>query len=288
MSTTLTCPQCGQHMTLDMQTDRVYCTHCGYVRPDDISGMGAKEAEVQARGQEPSVQFIYKGEIKPSALAAFESGQDALFAGSRDEALRSFQRAAEYQDDFTDAYLWIAKTSDDEQVKRDELGSVLALAPNDLEALRMLMVLDGKLTPEQAAQTYHYNDQQVQQAGGPVATNVTELLCPRCGGTLKVNDALQRVECRFCGYSAPRSEHLAGYEQNLTAALLPSKTQPIRWDVGQHVITCQQCGAEQTTMADHLSERCRFCGSTAVILSVALGSFTKPQGLIPFKVRQAK
>src|SRR5258708_37725159 len=125
MSTTLTCPQCGQHMTLDMQTDRVYCTHCGYVRPDDISGMGAKEAEVQARGQEPSAQFIYKGEIKPSALAAFESGQDALFAGSRDETLKSFQRAAEHQDDFTDAHLLIVTTRDGVQVKRAELGNVL-------------------------------------------------------------------------------------------------------------------------------------------------------------------
>src|SRR5258708_27553958 len=113
MSTTLTCPQCGQHMTLDMQTDRVYCTHCGYVRPDDISGMPAKEAEVQARGQEPSVQFVYKGEIKPSALAAFESGQDALLADSRDQALSTFQRATENQADFTDAHLWIAKTIDD-------------------------------------------------------------------------------------------------------------------------------------------------------------------------------
>src|SRR5258708_36057122 len=135
-------------MTLELQTDRVHCTHCGYVRTDDISGMGAKEAEVQSRGQEPAVQFIFKGEIKPTALAAFESGQDALFAGNREEALRCFQRAAEYQDEFTDAHLWIAKTSDDEQVKRNELGTVLALAPEDLEATRILLVLDGKLTPE--------------------------------------------------------------------------------------------------------------------------------------------
>src|SRR5260221_10297285 len=110
MSTALTCPQCGQHMTLDLQTDRVHCTHCGYVRPDDISGMRAKEAEVQARGHEPAVQFIFKGEIKPSALAAFESGQDALFAGNREETPRAFHRAPEDKDDFTHAYLRIAKS----------------------------------------------------------------------------------------------------------------------------------------------------------------------------------
>src|SRR5260370_1361457 len=112
MTTALICPRCGKHMTLDLQTDRVHCTHCGYVRPDEISALGAKEVEVQARGHEPSVQFIFKGEIKPSALAAFESGQDALFAGNKDEALKCFQRAAEYQDDFTDAHLWLAKSSD--------------------------------------------------------------------------------------------------------------------------------------------------------------------------------
>jgi ribosomal protein S27AE len=287
MNAALTCPQCGQHMTLDLQTDRVHCTHCGYVRPDEISALDSKEAAIEARGHEPSVSMLYAGDINPGAQAAFDSGQDALFAGNKEEALKAFRRAADFQNDFTDAHLWIARTSDDQQVKRDEIGIVLGLAPNNLEAMRMLLVLDGKMTPAQAAQTYHYNDQQVRQADSPVSAKVTELICPRCGGELTVNAALQRVECRFCGYTAPHPDFQSGAEQNLTVALLRRKAQPVRWNVGERVVMCQQCGAEQTVTADHLSERCRFCGSTAVIESDALGSFTQPEGLVPFTVSQA-
>ncbi len=203
----LTCPQCGNRMSIDFNTDRVRCPHCGYVRPDDIGTLEATEAAVKAHGSAPAVQLIYHGEIKGDAMAAFDSGQDALFKGNKQAALDCFRRASDYMPDWPDAHLWIARVSDDEKVKRDELGVVLGLVPNNLEAIRMIMVLDGKLTPEQVAQTYHDNDPQVRQAPDAVAAKVASLICPKCGGELTVNQLLNRVECRFCGYTAPLSKH---------------------------------------------------------------------------------
>src|SRR5258708_1691269 len=220
-------------------------------------------------------------------MAAFDSGQDALFKGNKQAALDCFQRAADYMPDWPDAHLWIARVSDDEKVKRDELGVVLGLAPNNLEAVRMIMVLDGKLTPEQAAQTYHDNDPQVQQAPDAVSAKVASLICPKCGGELTVNQLLNRVECRFCGYTAPLSKHASTDGTLLSMALLERKAQPVKWSVGGRVVKCQQCGAEHTIPSGQMSQRCRFCGSTQVIVGDALGSFTQPEALLPFTLDDA-
>jgi hypothetical protein len=54
--------------------------------------------------------------------------------------------------------------------------------------------------------------------------------------------------------------------------------------VGKRVVQCNQCGAVHTITAGQMSERCRFCGSTAVILSDALDSFDQPERILPFSV----
>lgn len=275
-------------MTLNFETSRVTCTHCGFIRPDEISRLETKEREVKQHGAAPYVSLIHKGEVDASAYAAFDSGHDALFKGNKAEALRCFRRAVDFQDDFTDAHLWIAKVIDDPKIKRDELGIVLTYLPNNLEALRMIMVLDGRLTPEQVAQTYHDNDQHVQQTQDAIQTKVAELLCPNCGGDLTVNAALRRVECRFCGFSAPHVPQHTFEPDNLSMALLERKAKPVRWNVGQRIIKCQQCGAEHTVTPEKLSERCKFCGANAVILSDALGSFTQPEGLLPFSIDEGQ
>src|SRR5436190_215817 len=94
-------------------------------------------------------------------------------------------------------------------VRPDEIAHLEEVT--HLEALRMLMVLNGRLTPEQAAQTYHDGDQKVWQAAELVTAKATELLCPNCGGDLTVDDEAHRVECRFCGYSKPQESQHAGH-----------------------------------------------------------------------------
>jgi len=268
---------------LDFKTDQVQCPHCGYVRPDEISGLEEKERAVKAHGAAPPVELTYKGTINPSAMAAFNSGQEALFNGDKPGALQSFRRAADYMPEWTDAHLWIAKMADDEQTKRDELSIVLANAPNNLEAVRLLMVLNGRLTPEQAAKTYRDNDPQRWQIG-VLNAKVTELICPTCGGDLTISEQSGRVECRFCGYSASHVKQPSDASGDLLSmALLERKAQPVHWNVGQRLIQCQQCGAEQTIPAGQMSQRCRFCGANAVIVTDSLGSFTQPEELIPFQ-----
>jgi DNA-directed RNA polymerase subunit RPC12/RpoP len=275
------CPQCGKRMTMDFKTSKVLCPHCGYVRTDEISRIEDTAQAAKAKGNAPAVQLIYKGEISPGALAAFESGHDYLYKEDKPQALASFVRAADYQPEFLDAHLWIARVSDDPLVKRDRLDNILAQNPNQLEALREKMVLDGKLTHEQAYLTTQDREIEVHKVDG-VAAKATELLCPSCGGHLTVNELARRVECRFCGYSTPQTTQHGYGAESLALALLQRKAQVARWNVGKRVVKCQQCGAEHTIPAEKMSQRCRFCGSTQVILSDALDTFEQPDKLIPF------
>jgi DNA-directed RNA polymerase subunit RPC12/RpoP len=280
----LTCPQCQKRMTMDFNTNKVFCTHCGYIRTDDIATLDNKAQIVKAQQvNRPHVEITHRGEISASAMAAFETGQDYFAKGDKDAALQNFQRSVDYQPDFIDGHVWIAKCCDDEKMIRDHLSIVLGYAPSHLEALRLLMVLNGRLTPEQAANTYHDNDQRVQQADGDITAKATELLCPQCGGHLTTNDDFRRVECRFCGYSGSQSTQQAGHDI-LAMALLERKAKPIKWNVGKRLVTCQQCGAQHTIPAEKMSQRCRFCGSTQVILNDALDSFEEPDGVIPFRL----
>src|SRR5438094_7931658 len=102
MTFNMTCPQCGKRMTIDFSTSVVSCPNCGYVRPDEIAHLEDTIDSAKAQSPRPSVEITYAGEITPSALAAFETGQDCLYKGNKDAALKSFLRAADYQPDFID------------------------------------------------------------------------------------------------------------------------------------------------------------------------------------------
>jgi len=149
-----------------------------------------------------------------------------------------------------------------------------------------MMVYNGQLTPDEAARIATDVGPQVKTVD-EVAAKATELLCPMCGGHLTVDDEKHQIVCRFCGYHQPQPEQSktpAHQEEALLMALLKRKGQPVIWHVAKRVVQCQQCGAEHTITADKLSERCRFCGSTQVIISDALRSFEQPEALIPFHV----
>ncbi|MDW8298187.1 MAG: TFIIB-type zinc ribbon-containing protein [Anaerolineae bacterium] len=277
-----TCPECGKRMILDFATGKVLCRSCGYVRPDEISQLDAKRQEIASRQPRQDVRLTYKGEVTPRAYAAFRTGHDLLQRGDRQGAHKAFLRACDYQPDFTDAHLWAAKTTDEPAVQREHLEHVLAREPSHDEAVRMLMVLDRRLTPQQA-ELLRAEQQPQEQVADQAQAQARPLLCPICGGHLTLDERFARVECAFCG-------HVAAYDAQrrkdgglLSIALLQRKAQPQRWRVGSRLVTCQQCGAEHTLPATKLSARCRFCSSANVLLSDVLRSFVQPDVIVPFR-----
>jgi uncharacterized CHY-type Zn-finger protein len=178
--------------------------------------------------------------------------------------------------------LWISRLVDDEKAKRDHLTTVLAHEPNHMDALRDLMVLNGRLTQEEADRSHHYDDPQTRLVQGHVEFKTQALLCPICNGHMTLNERTGSHECRFCGHKVEtkRAESI----DSLTAGLLERKAKPKHWVIGDRLLHCNQCGAERTIPARKLAQTCPFCGSTYVIVQDAVNSFEQPDGLIPFKI----
>jgi len=285
MGINLECPECGKRMTPNLAEARVVCSHCGYVRS---SGLDSKIAELQQRGKRPEISVAREDDINPRALSLFYTAHDYLFGGDRPKAVETLHRALELQPDFLEAHLWLAKLSDNEQAKRDYLSSVLAYNPGHLEAMRMLMVLNGRMTAEESARSEKAEMPAEVKVAGAVETTQVTPRCPNCGGDLTVDEGSGQVRCAFCGYSALTPKPQSGQSEQLTSALLQRRAQAVKWVVGERVLRCNACGAQRTISAEVLSARCSFCGSNQVLEQDALGSFEQPDGIIPFKITRAE
>ncbi|MBL8155832.1 MAG: hypothetical protein JNM70_16740 [Anaerolineae bacterium] len=281
MGIKLDCPECGQRLRFDLNTTVVECPHCGYKR---TNGLDEKIAEVRAKGPRPNISLTSHDDINPRAVSLFYTAHDHLFEGKTEAALAELREAIEIQRDFFDAHLWIAKISPDEAVKRDHLSTILAYNPGHTEAMRMMLVLNGRLTQAQADSLNSTQEPSVRHAEGAVATSTTTLRCPNCKGDLSADPHTGRVVCRFCGYTAESPPKIQANGDLLFAALLERRSQPVRWVIGERLLHCNECGAERTIAADKLSTRCPFCGSNHVIEQDALQSFEQPEGLIPFTI----
>ncbi len=281
MGINLDCPECGKRMTPNFVEARMVCSHCGYVRS---SGLDDKITEVRQRGKRPEVSVAHEDEINPRALSLFYTAHDYLFQGDRLKALASLAQALELQPDFLEAHLWTAKLSDNEKAKRDHLSTVLAYNPGDLEAMRMLMVLNGRMTAEEAARSEKAEMPAEMKVLEAVATTQVITRCPNCGGDLMADERTGGVRCSSCGYLPPAPQPQGGQSEQLTAALLQRRAKPVTWVVGERLLCCKACGAQRTISASVLSARCSFCGSNQVLEQDALGSFEQPDGVIPFKI----
>ena len=286
------CPRCNSEDTFSILPETIVCRHCGYtlLRNDaltkEVKPQGQQESPLDygPRGPiTPSFRITHSGELDKWARAAYNSGQNFVHQKKWKEAVESFQRALQSQKDFIDAHLWIAFLINDPVQKRKHLGEVIAQNPNHIEAIRELMVLDGKLSPDADVLDPHLMP-ETRHAGGAVGTETTRIHCPQCGSPETTTDeATGLVVCESCGFVQERKDTTPEHG-SLTMALLQRRSQPVTWVVGERLLACEGCGADLTIPARKLSERCPFCGSKHVIERDVLGSFQQPDGLVPFKI----
>lgn len=286
----MNCPRCGHPMTLDTANALYRCKNCFHKVPQQQETLDQAAARMRAKGARPPVIITYRGTLDNRARSLFESAHDALWREQKAEALRLFAQAIDLQRDFTDAHLWIARTTDDEKVKREHLDTVLAYDPGHAEAIRMLMVLTGRMTEEEAEKSKRGDSPILRRAESPVKVETEVLLCPVCGGRLTVDTANNRVVCAFCGHVEALRQPTAAEQQQfgdvLGMALMERRAQDFRWVVGKHIMHCRQCGAERTLTPGRMSMQCPFCGSNQVVQQDALGTLERPSWLIPFRINE--
>ncbi len=282
----LACPNCGSEMAYDSTAALYRCRNCGNRVEKAYESLEQAQARLAEKEARPHVPITHNGKLEPRARILFEMAQDSLWRNDTAEAKRQLTKALEMQRNFSDAHLWLAKLADDEPTKRHHLGEILANDPGHLEALRMIMVLNGRLLPDQLAATWSEYSTAPEIVDEPVEATTQSLLCPVCGGTLTVDDAAGIVLCKFCGHQSALQEMSALQDRadTLSMAMLERRAKPVRWKIGSRMLRCRQCGAARTIPASKLAETCPFCGSMHVMLQDALETITEPDGLVPFAI----
>jgi Zn finger protein HypA/HybF involved in hydrogenase expression len=229
---------------------------------------------------------IYRDEVPHRARSLFDSGLAYLARGDTEAAKRSFRDAVDVAPEFVDAHLYLAQIESDPSVKREHVSAVIAYDPGNLDALRMIMVLNGELTPEAAERVRTDHHPVIRRADRPVRTSAQTLICPACGGHMGIDEDDGEPICRFCGSRPATADKGTNNLRVLGTALIARKAQAERWITDERLLRCHRCGAEHILPLTVLSLHCPFCGSAHVIERDAVGSFTKPDGMIPFALTE--
>jgi ribosomal protein S27E len=113
--------------------------------------------------------------------------------------------------------------------------------------------------------------------------------CPSCGGETQWNPARQALVCPFCGTTAPmpgaeNADPAAIHELDLVAALQGIGADERGWDAEKKSVRCQSCQAISVFDPARVSQRCDFCGSTALIPVEQQTAPIRPESLLEMKL----
>ena len=119
----------------------------------------------------------------------------------------------------------------------------------------------------------------------------SKFACPSCGAEAQWNPKKQALVCPFCGAVAPMSDPGAEgpstiEEHDLVTALRGIPDDQRGWQAEKKSVKCQSCQAITVFDPARVSQRCDFCGSTALIPVEEIKSPIRPESLLEFKISE--
>ena len=126
------------------------------------------------------------------------------------------------------------------------------------------------------------------------ATAQKKFSCPSCGGESQWNPARQSLVCPFCGTVSPAQAELSAtgeqvvVEHDLVAALRGIPDSQRGWQAQKMSVKCQSCQAISVFDLGRVSQRCDFCGSTALVPYEETKDAFRPESLLPMKLTEAQ
>ena len=126
----------------------------------------------------------------------------------------------------------------------------------------------------------------------PDATAQKKFSCPSCGGEAQWNPAKKAIVCPFCGTVSPAQAELSTtgaeviVEHDLVAALRGIPDEQRGWQAEKVSVKCQSCQAISVFDPAHVSQRCDFCGSTALVPYEEIKAVFRPESLLPMKMAE--
>ena len=121
---------------------------------------------------------------------------------------------------------------------------------------------------------------------------VTEYICPACGGPMKFDPESGKVKCEYCA-SLYTIEEAKKYfeEKNKAVANAPTISEDESYwtdgDENMKAYKCNSCGAEMVCEETTAATSCPYCGNPAVMPQKFKGML-RPKYVIPFKVDKSE
>ncbi len=116
--------------------------------------------------------------------------------------------------------------------------------------------------------------------------------CPSCGGEAQWNPAKKLLVCPFCGTTSPGQAELTAtgdtviVEHDLAVALRGIPDTQRGWQTQKISVKCQSCQAISVFDPGRVSQRCDFCGSTALVPYEEIKEAFRPESLLPMKLAE--
>jgi hypothetical protein len=126
------------------------------------------------------------------------------------------------------------------------------------------------------------------------ATAQKKFSCPSCGGESQWNPAKQALVCPFCATVSPAQAELSAtgeqviVEHDLVAALRGIPDSQRGWQAQKMSVKCQSCQAISVFDPGRVSQRCDFCGSTALVPYEETKDAFRPESLLPMKLSETQ
>jgi len=118
----------------------------------------------------------------------------------------------------------------------------------------------------------------------------SKFACPSCGAEAQWNPAKQALVCPFCGTVAPMADPGADggkiEEHDLITALRNIPDDQRGWQAEKKSVKCQSCQAITVFDPSRVSQRCDFCGSSALIPVDEIKAPIRPESLLEFKIAE--
>jgi len=118
--------------------------------------------------------------------------------------------------------------------------------------------------------------------------------CPSCGAEARWDPAKKALVCPYCGTVSPAQAELTAMgeativEHDLVAALRGIPDAQRGWQAKKTSVRCQSCQAISVFDPERVSQRCDFCGSTALVPYEEIKEAFSPESLLPMKLSETQ
>ena len=125
------------------------------------------------------------------------------------------------------------------------------------------------------------------------ATARQKFSCPACGAEAHWNPDKGALICAHCGTTSPAQVDLTPTgeqlirEHDLVTALRNIPDAQRGWQTRRTSVRCQSCQAISVFDPEHVSQRCDFCGSSAMVPYEELKESFRPESLLPMMISES-